>query len=377
MIKLENVKKKFSDFTAVDGISLEVPEGETCVLVGPSGCGKTTTLKMINHLIEPTSGQIFIEGKDSNQIDSVELRKNIGYVIQSIGLFPHKTVAENIAITPQLKGWEESRINKRINELLEVVDLNIGRISNKYPYQLSGGQKQRVGLARAMAVDPSIMLMDEPFAAVDPITREHLQNMFLKLQRKMKKTIVFVTHDIDEAIKMGDRIALLKEGKVIQYDKPQELLASPKNGFAANFVGSDRALKILNLFSVENLMMEEPPELKLEKGNEILKKQLENTSPGTVFVVKDKEKYVGWVLALDALKANDIKNAINPLAGKVEITASVKEAVAEMLQNGIDAVRVVEDGETSGIMTMHYVRNYVEDICGVKNKVEDLQKVEV
>lgn len=375
MIHLKNITKKFDEFTAVNKITLEIPEGKTCVLVGPSGCGKTTTLRTINHLIEPTSGQIYIDGNNSNEINSVELRRNIGYVIQNIGLFPHRTITENIATTPRLKGWKTKKIEKRIDELLQIVGLNPDRTRNKYPNQLSGGQKQRVGLARAMAADPPIMLMDEPFAAVDPITREHLQNMFLKIQRKMKKTIVFVTHDIDEAIKMGDKIAILKEGKVVQYGNPQELLAKPKNDFVANFVGSDRALKILNLFPVEELMLKDPLELNINKNN--LKKELKKQNPNTVFVVKDNNKYVGWITAKEAIEAKDIKKAVNPLAGSVEITASVKEAVAEMLQNGIDAVRVTENGKSKGIMTMAYIRNYVEEVCGTNEDINVLEKAEV
>ncbi len=376
MIQLKKITKKFDGHTAVNGISLKIPEGKTCVLVGPSGCGKTTTLRMINHLIEPTSGQIYTDGKNSNAIDSVELRRNIGYVIQNIGLFPHRTIEENIATTPRLKGWEPEQIKKRINQLLKLVELNPDQIRQKYPHQLSGGQKQRVGIARAMAADPPIMLMDEPFAAVDPITREHLQDMFLKIQRKMKKTIVFVTHDIDEAIKMGDKIAIFKEGRVVQYSKPQELLANPKNKFVADFVGSDRALKILNLFQVEELMLKDPLKLDLNTGTD-LNTELKKKNPETVFVVEDNGNYLGWITAKNAVQARNITDAINPLAGSVEITATVKEAMAEMLQNGIDAVKVVENGVARGIMTMTYIRNYVEKICGSSKDMSPLKKAGV
>ncbi len=244
---------------AVDNLSLKVEKGEICVLVGPSGCGKTTTLKMINRLIEPSSGKIFINGKDAIEQNPNKLRQDIGYVIQDIGLFPHMTVAENIATVPKLKDWEQSEIDQRVDELLNLIGLDPENTKDNYPAQLSGGQKQRIGVARAMAVDPPIMLMDEPFAAVDPITRTQLQNEFLSLQKKIQKTICFVTHDIDEAIKMGDKIAILNQGKLVQYDTPENILFNPKNEFVEDFVGSDRSLKVLNLLKVNEIMKENIP----------------------------------------------------------------------------------------------------------------------
>ena len=249
MIRLEDVSKVFPGAAApaVDQVNMDVPEGEICVLLGPSGCGKTTAMKMINRLIPMTSGKILIDGQNANRMDTIELRRNIGYVIQNIGLFPNMTIAENIAIVPKLKGWDSGRIIEKVESLLDMINLPPKEFMGRYPKELSGGQQQRIGVARAMAVDPPIMLMDEPFGAIDPINREHLQNEFLRIQEKVRKTIVFVTHDIDEAIKMGDKICLLKAGKLVQFADPETLLTQPANDFVRDFVGGDRTLKRLNL----------------------------------------------------------------------------------------------------------------------------------
>ena len=249
MIELVNVTKIYAGQIepAVKELNLTVGEGESCVLVGPSGCGKSTTLRMINRLIEPTSGSVLIDGKDIRDTDPDRLRMGIGYVIQQIGLLPHRTVAENIAIVPRLYGWPKDKIKARTDELLELIGLDPETTRHKYPAQLSGGQMQRVGVARAMAVDPPIMLMDEPFGAVDPIARNHLQDEFLRLQSVMRKTICFVTHDINEAIKMGDRIAIFNRGELVQHGSPQEILSSPANEFVSDFIGYDRVVKKLSL----------------------------------------------------------------------------------------------------------------------------------
>ncbi len=259
MIEFKNVSKTYPGSTkpVVDGLSFEVLDGEICVLVGPSGCGKTTSMRMINRLIEPSSGQILIDGEPNTAMSGTKLRRKIGYAIQQIGLFPHRTIADNIAIVPQLLDWDKSRIKSRIDELLELVGLEPGQYRGRYPAELSGGQQQRVGVARALAADPPIMLMDEPFGAVDPINRSRLQDEFLRIQQEIRKTIVFVTHDIDEAIKMGDRIAILKEGGVLaQYDTPEEILTNPASNFVNDFVGSDRILKRLSLTRVSELDLE-------------------------------------------------------------------------------------------------------------------------
>ena len=249
MIELRQVSKVFpgSPRYAVDRLTLAVPTGCTCVLIGPSGCGKTTTIRMINRLIEPSAGQILVEGEDVMKVDVVRLRRRIGYVIQQVGLFPHMTIAENVATVPRLLGWPKAKIRERVAEMLALVGLDPAEFLDRAPRHLSGGQRQRVGVARALAADPPVMLMDEPFGAVDPVVRGRLQAEFLGILRRLKKTVVFVTHDIDEAIRVGDLVAILNEGRLIQFDRPARLLAEPKNAFVADFVGADRALKALAL----------------------------------------------------------------------------------------------------------------------------------
>ena len=244
---------------AVDELTLTVPAGEVMVLIGPSGCGKTTALKMINRLIEPSGGQILIDGHDVRERRASELRRKIGYVIQQVGLLPHLTVEANVATVPRLLGWDRARTRARVRELLELIGMDPDEYGPRYPAQLSGGQQQRVGLARALGGDPPLMLMDEPFSAVDPITRERLQNDFLRLHRAVPKTVVFVSHDIDEAVKMADRIAVMREGRLVQYDPPAALLSSPVDDFVADFVGADRALKSLSLRRIEEIDLLEPP----------------------------------------------------------------------------------------------------------------------
>ncbi len=248
-IRLEKVTKRFPGVAkpAVDALDLTIESGQVCVLIGPSGCGKTTTMRMVNRLIEPTSGRIFVGDRDVTKADPVELRRHIGYVIQQIGLFPHMTIAQNVATVPKLLGWEPTRIKARIAEMLELVGLDPGQFLDRYPRHLSGGQRQRVGVARALAADPPVMLMDEPFGAVDPIVRGRLQEEFLAILKRLKKTVILVTHDIDEAIRMGDVVAILKDGRLVQYDTPDRLLAAPANDFVADFVGADRALRRLSL----------------------------------------------------------------------------------------------------------------------------------
>ncbi len=256
MISFQGVTKHYPGAArpAVDSLSLDVPEGEICVFVGPSGCGKTTSMKMVNRLIEPTSGRILIDGKSNTSHDQQQLRRGIGYVIQQVGLFPHRTIGQNVATVPGLVGWNKRRIAERVDELLALVELDPDTYRDRYPAELSGGQQQRVGVARALAADPPVMLMDEPFGAVDPLARERLQDQFLRIQKGVRKTIIFVTHDIDEAIKMGDRIAVLQVGGVLaQYDTPEALLSSPASEFVASFVGADRAIKRLSLLRVGDL----------------------------------------------------------------------------------------------------------------------------
>ena len=260
MISMREVTKTFpgSKSPAVSSLSLDVAAGETVVLVGPSGCGKTTTMKMINRLEEPTSGTILVGGTDVMKQDPVQLRRGIGYVIQSIGLMPHRTVAENIATVPKLVGWDDARVEVRVRELADMLDLDPDLLA-RYPHALSGGQRQRVGVARALAVDPPVMLMDEPFGAVDPIVRHRLQDQFLAIQAELRKTIVFVTHDVDEALKMADRIAILNKGGIVeQYAAPGEILRAPANDFVRQFIGGERALKRLALLKVADVRLAPP-----------------------------------------------------------------------------------------------------------------------
>jgi osmoprotectant transport system ATP-binding protein len=252
MISLQDVEKQYADGTvAVHALTLDVAPGEIAVLVGPSGCGKTTTMRMINRLIDPTRGRITVDGDDISAVDPVQLRRRIGYVIQQVGLFPHQTVATNIATVPRLLGWDRSSLAARVNELLELVGLDPGTHAKRYPHQLSGGQRQRVGVARALAADPPVLLMDEPFGAVDPVARDRLQAEFLRLQEQVRKTVVFVTHDVDEAIRLGDRIAVMRQGGHLeQYATPSELLSSPASSYVAEFIGAERTLRRLSVAPV-------------------------------------------------------------------------------------------------------------------------------
>lgn len=259
MIKLESITKSYGGITAVKDLTLEVKEGEFVVLLGPSGCGKTTTLKMINRLIIPTSGRIYVEGQDISTVNPIELRRQIGYVIQRIGLLPHMTISDNIALVPRLKGWPKDKRIKRADELLVMVGLDPETYRDKYPHQLSGGERQRIGVARALAVDPPILLMDEPFGALDPITRVQLQDEFLKLEEKVKKTVIFVTHDMDEAVRLADKIAIMDDGQLHQYATPMEILKHPADDFVAQFMGGDRFFRQLKLLTVRDVMVRDVP----------------------------------------------------------------------------------------------------------------------
>ena len=260
MLRLESVSKRYGSRTVVHDLSLEVEEGQVCVLIGPSGSGKTTTLKMINRLVEPSAGRILLDDEDVTHGDPVKLRRRMGYVIQQVGLFPHETVAQNVATVPRLLGWDRQKVRARVDELLELVGLDPAEYRQRYPDQLSGGQRQRVGVARALAADPPVLLMDEPFGAIDPIARDRLQAEFLRLQDELKKTVVFVTHDIDEAVRLGDRIAVFRDGGVLeQYDTPANILGRPANEFVAGFVGGDRGLKRLSVTPIDVSGLEPPP----------------------------------------------------------------------------------------------------------------------
>ncbi len=304
MLSLERVSKRYANGSvAVRELDLEINDGETCILVGPSGCGKTTTLRMVNRMIEPSGGRIVLDGRDVTRIDPVELRLKMGYVIQQVGLFPHLSIADNIATVPKLLGWDRNKTKSRVNELLELVGLPPGEYGNRYPHQLSGGQRQRVGVARALGADPPVLLMDEPFGAIDRVTRDRLQNEFLRIQSQMHKIVVFVTHDIDEAIKMGDRIVILSQGgKLEQYDSPARMLAQPATGFVADFLGPDRGQKRLSVVTID--------EGRLEKATR------------------------------------------HHTDADIAVEASLADALSCMLLHDTDRVRVHRNGEILGVLTL-------------------------
>ena len=348
VVAFEHVTKRYpnADAPAVHDLTLTIPAGEICVLVGPSGSGKTTTMKMVNRLIEPTSGRITIDGTDIMRLPVVDLRRRIGYVIQQVGLFPHLTVAENVGVVPRLLRWREARIRERTEELLELVGLEPGSYRARYPSELSGGERQRVGVARAMAADPSVMLMDEPFGAVDPIRRERLQNEFLRLQARLRKTIVFVTHDVDEAIKMADRIAILQRGGTLaQYDTPDAILASPASEFVERFVGADRGLKRLSLARVADLPLAEVPVVRAGERRADVRRRLEQAgSEAFALLVDEGERPLGWIdrHELDGDGVVDA-GAATPGAPTVQRETTLRDALSAMLGSSVQLGAVVDE----------------------------------
>ena len=354
MIELERVTKVYpgSQHPAVDGVSLKVPEGQICIFIGPSGCGKTTLMRMINRLLPITSGKVLVGGKNIYDLDKIELRRGIGYAIQQIGLFPNMTVRDNIAVVPRLLGWDNARIDQRVDELLDLVNLEPGMFRGRYPRELSGGQAQRIGVARAMAADPPYMLMDEPFGAIDPINRSELQDEFLKIQEKLQKTIIFVTHDIDEAIKMGDRICLLRDGALEQYGTPEELLAQPKNEFVKDFVGADRTLKRLNLLTVADAMLKNPAHcLDTDDAAQLLN-YMEEEGLSYLLVCDKQGSLKGYVSHKDVV---DATGPVGRLAKPMTITAppkrKLKDALSQMLQFDVGILCVVDDSrELLGVL---------------------------
>jgi osmoprotectant transport system ATP-binding protein len=340
---------------AVEDLSLEVPAGAVCVLVGPSGCGKTTSLKMVNRLIEPTSGRILIGETDVMRRDVIELRRGIGYVIQQVGLFPHQTVAENVATVPRLLGWDGSRRRARAEELLELVGLDPARYAGRYPAALSGGERQRVGVARALAADPPVLLMDEPFGAVDPIVRERLQNELLNLQEQLAKTILFVTHDIDEAIKMGDLVAVMQVGGVLaQFGTPDEVLSNPASDFVARFVGADRGLKRLSFVRVGDLTLR--PAVTARAGDDAAdaRRRIDGAPFPYLLLVDDADRPVGWVdqraLPDSGPVPQGSETAVSPL---VDRRTTLKDALAMLIEAEVQAGIVVDGrGAVEGLVTI-------------------------
>ncbi|MFI9206213.1 ABC transporter ATP-binding protein [Streptomyces sp. NPDC053048] len=358
MIRFEHVTKRYADgTTAVDDLSFEVAEGELVTLVGPSGCGKTTTMKMVNRLIEPTSGRILVNGEDISAVDPVELRRRIGYVIQQVGLFPHKTVLDNTATVPHLLGWQRKRARARAAELLDLVGLDPAVYGDRYPDQLSGGQRQRVGVARALAADPPVLLMDEPFGAVDPVVRERLQSEFLRLQSQVRKTVLFVTHDIEEAVRLGDRIAVYGSGRIEQLDAPAAVLGAPATPYVADFVGADRGLKRLSVTPIEAGDLEQPPVVRLDDRLSSAARRLEDEDARWAVVVDDAGRLHGWISA-DAVASGEESVRVRERARRMDawlpLGASLKQAFSTMLQHDAGWIAVL-DGDAGdhylGVLT--------------------------
>ena len=346
LIRLENVTKKYGDSAdaAVNNLTLDVHRGEVLVLVGPSGCGKSTTLRLINRLIEPTSGTLYLNGEDVTNINPSTLRRKIGYVIQQVGLFPHRTIAENIATVPKLLNWDKKKIAERVDELLDLVGMDPEVYRGRYPKELSGGQAQRVGVARALAADPDVLLMDEPFGAIDPITRDRLQNEFLRLQQDLKKTIVFVTHDIDEAIKMGNRIAILREqSEIAQLDTPEAILADPADEFVENFLGSGAILKSLTLMKIADTELHQVPVFKAPVMRDKAIETLQDSEDSTSILLDADDKPLRW-LDLAALNrtSQPIEKSGRPISVDLQPEDTLQDALTAMLQSSVGLAAVTD-----------------------------------
>lgn len=360
MIQLDRLSKVFETpggaVVAADQISMEVPEGEICVLLGPSGCGKTTILKMINALIPKTAGKITVAGRDIDTLDPVELRRSIGYVIQQIGLFPNMTIEDNICVVPDLLGWDKKKARRRAGELLELVNLEPSIFLKRYPNELSGGQQQRVGVIRALAADPPVLLMDEPFGAIDPINRAVIQDEFLKMQKEIRKTIAFVSHDIDEAIKMADKIAIFKDGHLIQFDSPDSILARPADDFVSSFVGQDRTLKRLSLLNVAQVMHKDPSVLAVDPLTLAIQKMSESGHKNIV-MTGPRGRARGF-LHLNDIKdqKGDVGEHFQALPTTVSPTDDLRVAVSKMFRHDTSWLAVVdEDGFFLGSVTQRAV----------------------
>jgi osmoprotectant transport system ATP-binding protein len=362
VVEFDHVSKRFGRgevaSAAVQDLSLHIPGGEVCVLVGPSGCGKTTSLRMVNRLVEPTSGTVSIDGQDVASRNAVALRRSIGYVIQQTGLFPHLTVGANVATVPRLLGWDKDRARQRVDELIELVGLDPAVYRDRYPAQLSGGERQRIGVARAIAVDPPVLLMDEPFGAVDPITRERLQNEFLRLQQRLRTTILMVTHDIDEAIKMGDHIAVLKPGGVLaQFDRAEVVLEEPADDFVARFVGADRSLKRLSLSRVRQVPLDWPTVVPVGEDAATIQRALERANTPYVLMVDDGNRPLGWLWERDLNQPGpvgpDRPTSAEPL---LDQDSTLRDALSAMLGSAVqDGVVVDSDGVLIGSLSLEAI----------------------
>ena len=380
MITYESVTKTFgkgvNTVTALDNISFTIPKGEVVVFLGPSGCGKTTTLRLTNRLETLTRGVITIEDQNIMDLDVVQLRQRLGYVIQAIGLFPNKTIAENIAVVPKLLRWDEERISKRIDELLEMTNLDPDLYRDRYPAELSGGQQQRVGVARGLAADPSILLMDEPFGAIDPINREEIQDEFLKLQAKLKKTVAFVSHDIHEAIKMGDRIAIFNKGRLVQYDTPEIILTQPKNKFVSDFVGADRALKVLGLMRVSDIINRKPKNIiqGADRSPEAL--HFLDTKGSRYGIVLEQNKPIGFVTQKNLkYEEGPVRDVVEPYPIFLREKTPLRDVLSSMLMYSTPTFCVVdEDKNFAGTVTYNDIQKAVK--ASYADEVENVETEE-
>jgi osmoprotectant transport system ATP-binding protein len=363
-VRYEEATKRYGDAAepAVDRLTLEVPAGEICVLVGPSGCGKTTAMRMVNRTVEISEGDVLIGDRSVRDRNPAQLRREIGYVIQQIGLFPHRTISENIGAVPQLMGWKKDRIRARSAELLELIGLD-PELGDRYPAQLSGGQQQRVGVARALAADPLVMLMDEPFGAIDPINRERLQNEFLRLQAEIRKTVLFVTHDIDEAIKLGDRIAVMREGgRVEQYATPAELLMAPATEFVEDFVGADRALKRLALMRVADIDLWEAPLAHVGQATAEVRAKLAAPDVEVPYplLVDGERRPLGWLSERDLAADVVPSRPDSPLGPVLELADVMRDALADLLQGESQYAPVVDGGgRIAGVLSVEIISEFL------------------
>ena len=367
MIRFDSVSKHYPDGTvAVDSLDLQAPSGQITVLVGPSGCGKTTSLRMINRMIEPTSGTIWLDDRDTSELPTHELRRQIGYVIQHAGLFPHRTILDNVATVPYLLGWDRKRARARAHELLERVGLP-AHFAKRYPAQLSGGQQQRVGVARALAADPPVMLMDEPFSAVDPVVREQLQDEFLRLQDELGKTIVFVTHDIDEAIKLGDQVAVLRAGgHLAQLATPAELLSRPVDAFVAGFVGRDRGYRALGFSSAGNFTTHDEPTIQL--NSPLPDGRAGGSADGWVLVVDEHKAPLGWLKESDLTPGQQVTEQVLHLGGTLATQGGSFRAALDACLSSPTGRGVVVDGDGAlvGTVTATEVLALIEQRGGTR-----------
>jgi osmoprotectant transport system ATP-binding protein len=366
MLTFENITKVYpGNVKAVDNLNLRIAKGELVVFIGPSGCGKTTSLKMVNRLIQPTSGKIYLDDMDTDHLDPVELRRQIGYVIQDIGLFPHKTVAANIAIVPKLKRWPKEKITQRVDELLQLVNMDPELFRNRVPNELSGGQQQRIGVLRALAAEPDVMLMDEPFGALDPITRDQLQDELKRLQQKLHKTIIFVTHDMDEALKIADRIVIMKDGLVLQASTPEEILREPANDFVRSFIGEERLMRRPEHVEVAEVMLKKPIKIEYNKGLRQGLETMREESVDSLLIVDEEDHFLGVVDVQDIQANLGQKKKLHEIMQErptVFMDDSVKAVVKIMVNEGIRAVPVVDaNGRLQGIVTRSRVVNFVLD----------------